>query len=46
LEKHGEEVGVAGKRISEWIIGKQDGKMWTGCICLRKETSGGLLRTG
>jgi hypothetical protein len=31
------------KIILEWILRKYGGKMWTGCICLRIRTSGGLL---
>jgi hypothetical protein len=29
--------------ILEWILGKQGGKVWTGCIWLRRGTSGGLF---
>jgi hypothetical protein len=29
--------------ILEWTFGKQGTKAWTGCIWLRKGTSGGLL---
>jgi len=32
------------KIIFEWILGKFCGNVWTGCIRLRIETSGGLLR--
>jgi hypothetical protein len=39
---HLEDLGVDGKVIVEWILGKQRGRMWTGCIWLRIGTSGGL----
>jgi hypothetical protein len=39
---HSENLGVGGRIILEWILGKQDGKGWTGCVCLRIGTSGGL----
>jgi len=39
-------LGVDGKIILEWILGKYGGKAWSGFIWLRIETSGGLLRTG
>jgi hypothetical protein len=38
-----EDLAVDGRIISECIIGKQGGKVWTGCIWLRIGTSGGLL---
>jgi len=28
-----EELGLDGKMILEWILGKRSGKVWTGCIC-------------
>jgi hypothetical protein len=34
-ENHSEELDVDGKIILEWILGKQDGRVWTGCIWLR-----------
>jgi len=40
---HAEDLGVDGKVISEWILGKQGKKMWTGCIWLKTWTSGGLF---
>jgi hypothetical protein len=40
---HSEGVDVDGKIILEWIVGKQGGKVWTGCIWLRIRTSDGLL---
>jgi hypothetical protein len=39
---HLEDLGEDG-RISEWILGKEGGKVWTGCIWLRIGISGGLL---
>jgi hypothetical protein len=32
---HLEDIGVGGKIILEWILGKQCGNVWTECICLR-----------
>jgi hypothetical protein len=29
---HVEDVGIDLKIILEWILGKCDGKVWTGCI--------------
>jgi hypothetical protein len=40
---HVEELGVGECIILEWILGKQDGNVWTGFIWLRKENSGGLF---
>jgi hypothetical protein len=40
---HLEDLGVYERIISEWILGKQGGKVRTGCIWLRIGTSGGLL---
>jgi len=34
---------VCGKITLEWILGKLGRKAWTGFICLRIVTSGGLL---
>jgi hypothetical protein len=36
---HLEDLGVDEKITSEWILGKQDGKVWTGLIWLRRGTS-------
>jgi hypothetical protein len=36
-------LGIDGKVILECILGKWDGKVWTGCISLRIGTGGGLL---
>jgi len=38
-----EDVGVDGKIILEWILGKQGGKVWTGFIWLRIGSIGGSL---
>jgi hypothetical protein len=43
--EHSEDLGVDGKIILERILGKQGGKIWTGCVSLRTGISGGLLRT-
>jgi hypothetical protein len=40
---HFEDIGVGRKVILECILGKQGGKMWTGFVWLRIETSGVLL---
>jgi len=39
---HWEDLGKDGKTL-EWTLGKQVGKVWTGCNWLRLGTSGGLL---
>jgi hypothetical protein len=39
---HLENVGVDGRIILKWIFMKWD-KAWTGFICLRIRTGGGLL---
>jgi hypothetical protein len=41
--EHSEELGVDGKTISERILEKHGGKVWTGFIWLRIGTSGELL---
>jgi hypothetical protein len=38
-----EDLGVDRKITVEWILGKQGGRLWTGCIWLRIGTSGGPL---
>jgi hypothetical protein len=40
---HSEYLGVDGRIIPEWILGKWGEKLWTGFIWLRIATSGGLL---
>jgi hypothetical protein len=40
---HMEGLGLGGKIIVEWILGKWGIKVWTGCIRLRIGTSGWLL---
>jgi hypothetical protein len=37
-------LGVDGKMMFEWILGKFGGKVWTRCIRLRVATSGENLR--
>jgi len=41
--EHSEHLGIDGKIILEWILGKQCGKVWTRFICLKIGTSGGPL---
>jgi hypothetical protein len=38
-----ENLGIDGRIISEWILGKEGGKVWTGCIWLRAGTNGRLM---
>jgi hypothetical protein len=40
---HAEDLGVDMRIIVERILGKQGGKMWTGCIWLWIGTGDGLL---
>jgi hypothetical protein len=40
---HWEDLDLHGKIKLKWILEKQNGKVWTGLIWLRIETSGGLL---
>jgi hypothetical protein len=42
---HSEDLGIDGRIIFEWILGKEGGNVWTGCIWLRIRTSGVLLYT-
>jgi hypothetical protein len=43
---HSEDLGVDEKIILEWILGKYDGKVWTGFLWLRIGTSGGSCEHG
>jgi hypothetical protein len=40
---HSEELGVDGRIILEWNLGRYGRRVWNGCIWLRIGTSGGLL---
>jgi hypothetical protein len=40
---HFEDLGVDGKKILEWILGKQGVRVLTGFNWLKTEISGGLL---
>jgi hypothetical protein len=40
---HSEDLGIEGKIILEWILGKLGGKVWPGCIWLKISASGRLL---
>jgi hypothetical protein len=40
---HSEDLGIDGKIIVEQISRKYGGKVWTGFICLRIGSSGGLF---
>jgi hypothetical protein len=40
---HAEDLGVDERIMSEWILGKEAGKVWTGCIWLRIGTGGEFL---
>jgi hypothetical protein len=40
---HSEDLGVDGRIILERILGKEGGKVWNGCTCLRIEASYGFL---
>jgi hypothetical protein len=39
---HWEDQDVGGLAISKWILGRQDGIVWIGLICLTIRTSGRL----
>jgi hypothetical protein len=38
-----EDLGVDGKIILEWILRISGEEVWSGCIWLRRGTSGGIL---
>jgi hypothetical protein len=40
---HSEDLGVDGNIISEWMLGKQGAKVWTGCIWIRIGTRRALV---
>jgi len=40
---HSDDFGLDWEIILEWILGKWDWMMWTGCIWFRIGTSDGLL---
>jgi len=41
--EHLQDLGVDGRIISKWILGKRGGRVYTGFIWLRIWTSGGLF---
>jgi hypothetical protein len=43
---HTKDIEVDGKIIFEWMLGKQAGKVWTGCIWIRIRTGGGSCEHG
>jgi hypothetical protein len=43
--EHSEDLGVEGRIVIKWILGKHCEKVWTGFIRFRSGTSGGLLWT-
>jgi hypothetical protein len=43
VRNHSEYLDVSGRKILEWMLWQQGGRLWTGCIWLRTGTSGGLL---
>jgi hypothetical protein len=40
---HCKDLGIDERILLEWFLGNYGGKLWTGCLWLRIETSGGLL---
>jgi hypothetical protein len=43
---HSEDLGVDGRIILEWILGKYNGRVWTRVFWLRTGTSGGFSEHG
>jgi hypothetical protein len=43
VRDHPEYLDIDGEIMLEWVLVKQSGKLWTGCMLLRIGTSGGLL---
>jgi hypothetical protein len=43
---HSEDLGVDEKIILEWIVGKNGGKKWTGCIWLKTGPEAGCCEDG
>jgi hypothetical protein len=43
VRDHTEDLGTDGRIISEWILGKEGVKVWTGFLSLRIGTGGGIL---
>jgi hypothetical protein len=44
--EHSENLGVDGKKIFQWILGKYVRKVWIGLIWLRIRTNGGSCEQG
>jgi hypothetical protein len=40
---HSQDLDVDGRIILKCILRKRDGMVWTGLVCVRIETGGGLL---
>jgi len=38
-----ENLGKDGRIISKWILKTQDRRIWTGLVCINRETSARLL---
>jgi len=45
-KRKSDDLGVDGRIILEWILGKYNEKFWTGCVWLRIATSGGSCGHG